>query len=807
MRLPDFLSFVFVRMKKWLLVFAFVSLYFPLKASHIVGGEFELRYISGNTYRLTLILYFDSINGAPGARDPSAMVRFFRKRDNAIVLLSPGNANSDRLFLAFVPPQSHVNYTNKDCASEDLVTNKLVYTATVELLPSVFNDREGYYVSWERCCRNYSITNIYSTFQPGPGIYAGQTFYLEFPPVVKNGAPFINNSPRLFPPLSDYGCPYTPYYVDFAGIDDDGDSLVYSMVAPLNTHSADALPPPVPPSTASLPRPGPYPEVTWKPGFGLTNIMSGVTNMEISPDGFLTITPRDVGLYVFAVRCEEFRDGVKIGEVRRDFQMLVVQEGGCPDIVNPPKPSIVGKGPTDPAFGTTGQLSVSYLNTVPVGERCFEVKVSDPSTLRPDEGNQENIRIAAIPLDFKKNINEILPAVKTKFLQNGEEAFFEICFPQVCPYTATGTFQVGIVAYDDACALPLTDTLRVTVFIEPPVNHQPEFLTSTDIVEVIEEGEAVQQWPIQVTDADGDVIQYRLVAKGFALESVGMSFTGPRVGAETGSVNKTLSWDPKCDLYDFTQKTNFELYFIVDDVDDCPSNKPDTTFFNLSITDFSQITPPVIGNSVLSDADTLEFTYKIHDDPLVFGVTGEDVDNAPLLLRGFGLGFNAGAYGVSFPPDFEQGSVASQFSWEITCDSIDLEARSTFAFQLEVVDSLNKCGFYHADTLHLIVHVEPPDEKEFIPPNVFTPNGDDKNAFFAMVEYDEDSGEFVSILPEDNCTGVFVSIQIYDRWGKQVYESHDRDFRWFAPNMPVGVYFYYLRYTHRDYKGIVSLRL
>ena len=112
--------------------------------------------------------------------------------------------------------------------------------------------------------------------------------------------------------------------------------------------------------------------------------------MEISLDGFLTITPRDVGLYVFAVRCEEFRDGIKIGEVRRDFQMLVVQEGGCPDIVNPPKPSIVGKGPTDSVFGTTGQLSVSYLNTVPIGERCFEVKISDPSTLRPDEGNEEN---------------------------------------------------------------------------------------------------------------------------------------------------------------------------------------------------------------------------------------------------------------------------------------------------------------------------------------------------------------------------------------------------------------------------------
>ena len=75
---------------------------------------------------------------------------------------------------------------------------------------------------------------------------AGQTFYLEFPPVVKDGQPFINSSPRLFPPLNDYACPRKPYYVDFAGVDDDGDSLVYSLVTPLSTHSIIAIPPLLP---------------------------------------------------------------------------------------------------------------------------------------------------------------------------------------------------------------------------------------------------------------------------------------------------------------------------------------------------------------------------------------------------------------------------------------------------------------------------------------------------------------------------------------------------------------------------------
>jgi hypothetical protein len=780
-------------MKKLLWVFVFLISFFCAEASHIVGGEFELLYISGNTYRINMILYFDEINGNPGAFDNPVTVRIFRKRDNAIILNS--------LTLTFIS-RTDVGYTQLECSDGEIVTDKILYSSTVILSSTIYNDPEGYYIAWERCCRNYGITNIFSDPQPGGAQFAGQTFYLEFPAVVKNGQPFINSSPSLFPPLNDFACPYIPYYVDFAGIDTDGDSLVYSLVTPLNTYTADALPLPNPPG---LTRPGPYPAVNWRPGFGLNNIMNGVTNLNITNDGFLTVTPRNAGLYVFAVRCQEFRDGVKIGEVRRDFQMLVVQAGGCPDVINPPRPSIEGKAPGQANFSTTGTMNVSFANTVPIADRCFEVKVSDPSTLRPDDNFQENVRIRAVALDFKKNINEVLPSVTTDFIVNGEEAFFRICFPQACPYKP-GPFQIGIVASDDACALPLTDTLRVTVTIEPPPNHVPAFSNSDEIVETVEEGGALQSWPIQVTDADGDVIQYKLVPVGFALEDFGMSFTGTLTGEETGALNKTLSWDPKCDIYDFTQKTNFELYFIVEDVDDCLYRTSDTTRFDLTIADFSQVTPPVINNSIVNNADTIEVDLKVYGDPLIIGVTGSDVDNTGILLRGDGIGFSAAAYGAGFPSDFDIGSVASQFTWELQCDSIDLELRDAFEFRLLVVDSLNKCGFYKADTLHLIVNILPPDEENFIPPNVFSPNGDEKNDFFAMAEYDETSHEFTTILPEDNCYGEFVSIRIYDRWGKQVYESFDRDFRWYGNGMPVGVYYYYIKYSDRDYKGVVSLR-
>src|ERR1043165_588698 len=110
-------------------------------ASHIVGGEFELIHLKDFPYhyRLNLILYFDSLNGSPGAKDPSATVRFFRMRDNfrMMDLVLPLTA------------ESSVQYTQPACSHGELKTRKLVYTADIILSASQFNDAMGYYVAWE----------------------------------------------------------------------------------------------------------------------------------------------------------------------------------------------------------------------------------------------------------------------------------------------------------------------------------------------------------------------------------------------------------------------------------------------------------------------------------------------------------------------------------------------------------------------------------------------------------------------------------------------------------------------------------
>lgn len=666
---------------KWILLVALWVLASPVFSSHIVGGEFELIHLSDNSYRINMILYFDELNGAPGARDANVVARIYRKRDNFLMR---------DVFLPLVS-QTPVSYTQPECSSGEIVTSKIIYSDVFFLPDGPYSDPEGYYLVWERCCRNYSITNIYSN-DPLVGIYAGQTFYLEFPPVTKNGEPFIDSSPRLFPPLNDYACPNRPYYVDFAGTDNDGDSLVYSLVTPLNTKSGAALP---------FPGPGarPYPDITWRPPFGPNNILGGNPDLRISDDGFLTVTPMTQGLFVFAVRCEEFRDGVKIGEVRRDFQMLVVDR--CPEAE---APQILGKKSADSEFTYDETMSVSFTNAVVDEERCIQVQVSDPDAAKEAENFQENIMIKAIPLGFKKDVTEVLPEIVGSTLVNGDTRVFDICFPE-CPYVQDGPYTIGIVAYDDACSLPLHDTLRITVNVEPPPNSNPYF-TTPGVTAVLDEGDT-RSWPIQAKDDDGDPLTLGLVPVGFDLADAGMKFT--ITDQQDGLVDAVFAWDAFCDIYDFARRSEFEVLIVAEDADHCTFNNAAIMKLNLKV-QLPQSLFPVVDTDLTSDpaeryvTDVKRQVYET----LAFNVTGKDTDNDLLVLDVEGVGFDIEDYNITFEPATGNGEVSSPFRWDISCDDVDLDDREIFNFRFTLTDQVNKCNFVNTDTVDVFVQVDRP---------------------------------------------------------------------------------------------------
>lgn len=74
-------------------------------------------------------------------------------------------------------------------------------------------------------------------------------------------------------------------------------------------------------------------------------------------------------------------------------------------------------------------------------------------------------------------------------------------------------------------------------------------------------------------------------------------------------------------------------------------------------------------------------------------------------------------------------------------------------------------------------------------PNVFTPGNDDKNERF-VVEY--------------NGSDIY-QLRIFNRWGKQIFSSSDKDVSWGGGEAPTGVYFYQLTIGPRHYRGSVQL--
>ena len=94
-------------------------------------------------------------------------------------------------------------------------------------------------------------------------------------------------------------------------------------------------------------------------------------------------------------------------------------------------------------------------------------------------------------------------------------------------------------------------------------------------------------------------------------------------------------------------------------------------------------------------------------------------------------------------------------------------------YQLEILDN-NNC-FIHSDF----------EVKEgigdLLMPNIFTPNNDNINDFLELIEY--------------SCITNF-EITIYNRWGKQLFQSFEPNFKWKGEGIPDGIYYYDIQLTN-----------
>lgn len=269
------------------------------QATHILGGEMYYDKLAGDQYRITLKLYRDC---GPGNTEGTGF-------DSEVLLVV---YNGDGLFqftrsvpLPVAGEQNVVVDLNNPCLAVpvDFCATWAMYTTVMDLP----ENPTGYVISYQRCCRTPSMTNLPT------GLPQGITCTVQVPPA-SVGA---NSSPRFeeYPPV--VLCIGQDMAFDHSAFDPDGDELVYDLYTPFAGGSNSETTPTAPPP--------PYTPIVWGNGYSAAVPMDGAPGVSLDPTtGQFSVHPTVLGSFTVGVRVREFRNGVLLSGSIRDVRMDVV---------------------------------------------------------------------------------------------------------------------------------------------------------------------------------------------------------------------------------------------------------------------------------------------------------------------------------------------------------------------------------------------------------------------------------------------------------------------------------------------------
>lgn len=329
-----------------------------LFAFHIVGGEITYECLSNNQYRITLNVYRDcACTNCADLDDPAYIFIFNNNTPNAnpvkleVALESVTEVDPpDDLCLETLPP--------------NLCVQKGVYTLFTNLTPN----SAGYTVVYQRYSRNSTIVNIWLPDQ------TGSSYTAQIPPSASascNDSPVFSNLPPTVL------CAGFPIHISQAASDANGDSLVYELCDPLIGGSGDCPQPGDPNSNCPTIPPPPYNSVDWINPYNANNPLGGNDPISIDPQtGMLTGTPPNLGQYVVAICVSEYRNGVLLGQIRRDFQFNVADCNSVLAVAQADSVSAVG---TYFITDCEEDFSVQFFNNS-IGAIAYTWNFGDPTT-------------------------------------------------------------------------------------------------------------------------------------------------------------------------------------------------------------------------------------------------------------------------------------------------------------------------------------------------------------------------------------------------------------------------------------------
>lgn len=471
------------------------------QATHLMGEDLTYRCIGPNQYEVAFTVYRD----CNGINTPSSYTVNY---GSASCNMSGTVTLQQNSVVDITPVCPGIVGTACNGGTGIYGIEKHTYTGVVTL-PASCPDWE---FTWTSCCRNNAITTLTN---PGGNSMSVST-------TLDNTIQTCNNSPYFLNDPTPFVCVGQNVNYNHGAFDSDGDSLHYSL-----TDCYD--------NSTTI--------VSYASGFSATNPLTTTNGFNLNPrTGAINFTAPITQVGVVCVLVEEFRNGVKIGEVVRDIQFTVV--------------NCTNNAPTLSGIDNSNNFST----TVQAGNQiCFDVHSNDV------DANQTT--------SLQSNYG-ITGATFTS--AGSPHAIGTFCWTPTATDAGIHTFTITV--YDDYCPLVGSNTYTYTIEVTAPVTINCDSLllalnSSNDLLCQTNDGSAVLVATGGLAPYDYQVINW--TTGEFFTNQTGI-FTNLTAGSYGTWVTDVNGCTPSCTGSTFTIAGNVNPLFATVNAQSprCPSNAP-----------------------------------------------------------------------------------------------------------------------------------------------------------------------------------------------------------------------------------------
>lgn len=411
----------------FLVIFLVSCLNSRLSANHMMGADLSYTHISGTTYQIKLQFYRD----CDGAQAPNNAQFSIRSASCGINTTVTANQVYDQEVSAVCAAQLQNTTCNSNNGTQPGV-QRYYYTANYTL-PQNCTD---WIFSWRGWRRNATITT-------GP---AYDTLYIEarLNSIIAPG----NSSPTFSSLPVPYFCANQPATFNHGASDINGDYFVYSMVNPMQSASTYVNFNLVNPLVPGVFFSGSYPIKTL-PAF----------NFGFNPaTGQMTFTSDGIQQGVTALRVDEYRNGVWIGSVMRDIQLIVIDCGNNQPVTISPISNIAG----------ANSLGNNTFQVCAGTHMSFTLTGTDPN--------------AGTNIGMTANVGALSGATFTTTGTNPKTGTFN----WTPPASAVGFKNFTVTITDNSCPIPSVQVIGFSINIVKVDLSAPDFTICPGVTSTIQ---------------------------------------------------------------------------------------------------------------------------------------------------------------------------------------------------------------------------------------------------------------------------------------------------------------------------------